>query len=56
MALEQFAVEEVKQKIKSLRATCGGGQNKMRDLQDHDPFCTTISRRLGYLPEAPACV
>lgn len=32
--LEQFGVEKVKQKIKSLREICGGRQNKMRDLYD----------------------
>jgi hypothetical protein len=41
MALEQFGAEEVKQKMKSLRSICGGGQNKIQDLHDHDPICTS---------------
>jgi hypothetical protein len=40
-ALEQFGTEEVKQKVENLPATCGGEQNKIYDLHDHDPFCTT---------------
>jgi hypothetical protein len=50
MALEQFGIEEVRQKMKSLLPTCGGGQNKIQDLQAHYRFCTTTSRRLGYMP------
>jgi hypothetical protein len=41
MAVGQFGVEEIKQKIKSLRATCGGGHNKIRELHPHERFCTT---------------
>jgi hypothetical protein len=46
MALEQFGDDEVKQTVKRLLATCGGGQNKIHDLRDHDPFCAA-SRQVG---------
>lgn len=55
--LEQFGVEKVKQKIKSLRKICGAGNMRRETKQDarfvrSDPFSTATSRRLGYLPEA----